>query len=81
MAKVAVLFKVYTDEGQQEEVSKRIKEQLKPNGIAMEEIAFGIKIIKVQFVYEDEQGSTKLEDGLRKVAGVNEVEVIEETLL
>lgn len=81
MAKVAVLFKIYTDEGQQEAVSSRIKEQLKPNGIQMEEIAFGIKIIKVQFVYEDEQGSTNLENSLRKIEGVNEVEVIEETLL
>ncbi|MDE1869931.1 MAG: hypothetical protein KGH71_03025 [Candidatus Micrarchaeota archaeon] len=81
MGKVAVLFKVYTEEGQQEAVASRIKEELKPNGIAMEEIGFGIKIIKVQFVYEDEQGSTKLEEGLRKVQGVNEVEVIEETLL
>ncbi|HVA83073.1 MAG TPA: hypothetical protein VNF06_02825 [Candidatus Aquilonibacter sp.] len=81
MGKVAVLFKVYTEEGQQEEVANRIKTELKPNGIQMEEIGFGIKIIKVQFVYEDEQGSTKLEESLRKVQGVNEVEVIEETLL
>lgn len=81
MGKVAVLFKVYTDEGQQEAVASKIKAELKPNGIAMEEIGFGIKIIKVQFVYEDEQGSTKLEESLRKVQGVNEVEVIEETLL
>ncbi|MDE1855706.1 MAG: hypothetical protein KGH49_00500 [Candidatus Micrarchaeota archaeon] len=81
MAKVAVLFKVFTDAGSEEEVRKRIVEQLRPNGTQLEEIAFGIKMIKVQFVYEDEQGSTKLEESLRKVQGVKEVEVMEETLL
>ncbi|MGI0141384.1 MAG: hypothetical protein ACREBF_01890 [Candidatus Micrarchaeales archaeon] len=81
MAKVAVLFKVFTEAGMEEEVRNRIIKQLKPNGTQLEEIAFGIKMIKVQFVYEDEQGSTKLEDALRKVDGVKEVEVIEETLL
>lgn len=81
MAKVAVLFKVFTEPGNEENVRKTIVDTLKPNGTSLEELAFGIKMIKVQFVYEDEQGSTKLEDSLRNTPGVTEVEVIEETLL
>ncbi|MDE1825314.1 MAG: hypothetical protein KGH61_02100 [Candidatus Micrarchaeota archaeon] len=81
MAKVAVLFKIYAEEGKEAEVSKLIHEQLKPTAMQMEEVGYGIKIIKAMFVYEDEQGSSRIEDSLRKVSGVREVEVAEESLV
>ena len=81
MGKVAVLFKVYSDEGMDAQVKKSISESLKPQAMQEEEVAFGIKILKVMFVYEDEQGSARFEEQLRKVAGVREVEVMEESLL
>ncbi|MDE1827928.1 MAG: hypothetical protein KGH65_02090 [Candidatus Micrarchaeota archaeon] len=81
MGKVAVLFKVYAEDGMESEAKKNISEQLKPTAMQEEEIAFGIKILKVMFVYEDEQGSSKLEEQLRKVHGVREVEVMEESLV
>ncbi len=81
MGKVAVLFKVYTDEGREEAVSKEISEKLKPQGIQLEDIAFGIKVIKVLFVHDDSEGSSVLEENLRKVNGVREVEVAEESLV
>ncbi|MDE1805054.1 MAG: hypothetical protein KGH59_04725 [Candidatus Micrarchaeota archaeon] len=81
MGKVAVLFKVYAEEGKADEVAAKIRAELMPHGLQLEEIGFGIKIIKVQFIYEDEQGSSKIEDSIRKVQGVTEVEVMEETLI
>ena len=81
MAKVAVLFKIYAEEGKESEVSKLIHEQLKPTAMQMEEIGYGIKIIKAMFVYEDEQGSSRIEESIRKVSGVREVEVAEESLV
>ncbi len=81
MGDVAVLFRVYADAGREEEVKKEIKEKLKPRGIELEDIAFGIKVIKVLFIHGDKEGSSDIEDKLRKLGGVNEVEVLEESLI
>ncbi|MCL5100752.1 MAG: hypothetical protein M1122_02260 [Candidatus Marsarchaeota archaeon] len=82
MGNVATLFKVYTKEGNTaEDVSKRIVEKLHPKGVQLEEIAFGIKIIKVLFVHEDTEGSASFEEKIRAIEGVEEVEVSEESLL
>lgn len=80
-SKVAVLFKVYAEEGHEDETAARIKETLKPNSMQLEDVAFGIKIIKVLFVHEDNVGSSSFEEKLRKVSGVTEVEVSEESLI
>ena len=81
MGRVAVLFKVYVEAGQEEKVGKEIVQNLKPSSIQLEEIAFGIKVIKVLFIHEDSEGSDVYEQKLRKVKGVNEVEVAEESLI
>lgn len=79
MGKVATLFKVYSDDA--DAVRPLIVSSLKPTSIQIEEIGFGIKVIKVMFVHEDSEGSTKYEEGLRAVTGVRDVEVAEESLL
>ena len=82
MGKAIVLFRVYADSGREEAVKKEIEDTLKPKGIKLEEVAFGIKTIKVMFMHDDKEGSTdKEEAALRKISGVNEVEVLEETLI
>jgi len=81
MGKVGVVFKVYPENGEEEKVSKRIAEALKPNGIQLEDIAFGIKVIKVLFIHEDTEGSSIFEEKLKNIEGVKEVEVEEESLL
>ncbi|MGC8710146.1 MAG: hypothetical protein ACP5RF_00830 [Candidatus Micrarchaeia archaeon] len=81
MGKVSVLFKVYPENGEEEVVGKRIAEELKPTGMQLEDVAFGIKIIKVLFIHEDSEGSSVLEEKLKKVEGVKEVEVEEESLV
>ncbi len=81
MTDVAVLFKVYTAEGQADNVAKVVKDTLKPNAMQVEDVAFGIKILKVMFVHDDKVGSSEFEEKLRKISGVNEVEVAEESLV
>jgi translation elongation factor EF-1beta len=82
MGKAVVLFRVYTDAGKEEAVKKEIQETLSPKGVQLEEVAFGIKVIKVLFMHDDKEGSTDQEEAaLRKISGVNEVEVLEETLV
>jgi translation elongation factor EF-1beta len=79
MGKVATLFKVYAEDA--DSVFPRIKKDTSPTSIQMEEIGFGIKVIKVMYVHEDSEGSTQLEEKLRKVEGVKDVEVEEESLI
>ena len=81
MGKVATLFNVYANPGSEQLVSSEIKEKLKPNSIQTEDIAFGIKVIKVMFIHEDSEGSEKLEEKLRAIPEANNVEVSEESLI
>jgi translation elongation factor EF-1beta len=80
MGDVAVLFRVYCQEGKLDDVKKEIVKQ-KPTGMQTEDVAFGIKTIKVMFIHSDKTGSSEFEDALKNIAGVNEVEVVEETLI
>ncbi|MGC8676533.1 MAG: hypothetical protein ACP5T3_03415 [Candidatus Micrarchaeia archaeon] len=81
MGDVAVVFRVYAEEGKTEEVKERILSALHPNRIELEDVAFGIKVLKVLFVHDDKTGSSEFEDKLRQISGVNEVEVLDETLI
>ncbi len=82
MSKVSVIFKVYPKEGSMEETLKRIKDELIPVAIQSEEVAFGIKVIKARFVFDNEKtSSSAIEEQLRKVEGVSEIDVEEESLI
>lgn len=81
MANTAVLFRVYAEGGKEADVRKSISEKLHPNSTALEEVAFGIKVIKVLFIHDDKTGSSEFEEKLKQIPGVNEVEVIEESLI
>ncbi|MGA3020348.1 MAG: hypothetical protein ABSD68_00140 [Candidatus Micrarchaeales archaeon] len=80
MGDVAVLFRIYTAEGGIDKVKAEVV-KLKPRGLQIEDVAFGIKTIKVLFIHPDSHGSSEIEDEIRKIPGVNEVEVLEETLV
>jgi translation elongation factor EF-1beta len=83
MAKVAVLFNVYPKDGTTpEKAMDNIKSSTNPAGMQLEEVAFGIKVIKVMYKFDDaETSSSKFEDKLKAVEGVGELEVAEEGLL
>ena len=81
MGKVATVFKIYPDAGKENEVVEGLRKSLKPESIQLEDVAFGIKVVKALFIHEDQEGSTEFEERIRKIHGVNEVEVAEETLI
>ncbi len=81
MADVATIFKVYAETGKEIEVRDKIVSDLKPKSIQLEDVAFGIKVIKVMFVHTDEEGSTAIEEKLKGIQNVTEVEVSDQTLL
>ena len=82
MSRVAVIFKIYPKDNELELALKSIKERMNPAAMQSEEVAFGIKVIKVRFVFDDDKtSSSKLEEQLKATEGVNEVEVEEESLI
>jgi translation elongation factor EF-1beta len=81
MGTAIILFRVYTDAGREEEVKKEIEKRLKPKGIELEDVGFGIKVLKVLFIYNDEEGSSGIEADIKNISGVSEVEVLEESLI
>ncbi|MDE1870995.1 MAG: hypothetical protein KGI06_02020 [Candidatus Micrarchaeota archaeon] len=83
MSKVAVLFKVYPKEGvSAEALADAVKRDTSPAGMQIDDVAFGIKVVKAMFKFDDsETSSSKIEEKLRAVKGVGEIEVMEEGLL
>ncbi len=82
MAKVGVIFNVYAEEGKFDEVSQGIKSKLNPASMDAQEVAFGIKVLKVFFTFDDDkESSSKLEDSIKAISGVSQVEVSEESLI
>jgi translation elongation factor EF-1beta len=83
MSKATILFKVYpSDPDKVPQTMDSIKAAMNPSGMQAQEVAFGIKLIKVLFVYDPKQtGSSQLEEQLKKVPGVSEIEVEEESLM
>lgn len=83
MSSVAVLFKVYPKENMLDKAVESIKRMNPaPTGMQTDDIGFGITVIKVLFKFDDSKtSSSKIEDELRKVEGVGELEVEEEGLI
>jgi len=82
MGKVAILYKVFPKENELERALAGIKSKLNPASIETQELAFGIKVIRVLFTFNDsDANSSAIEEKLRSIDGVSEVEVEEESLL
>lgn len=84
MAKVGVIFKIYPKEGVEvDSLMDNIKKEFNPISLSAEDIAFGIKVIKAFFTYDDEGGksSSEIEEKLNKFEGIEQAEVSEETLI
>jgi translation elongation factor EF-1beta len=79
MGKVLVTLKIFPKEGRIEEAKQKILE-LKPVVLREEDVAFGIVVLKAAFVLKDEEGTTKLEEEIRKIDAVSEFDVIDQTL-
>ena len=79
---VGVLFKIYPKEESADVVTKGLKSVPGFVGFSIDEIGFGIKVVKAFFKFEDAKTtSAVIEEQLKKLEGVSEVEVMEESLL
>ncbi len=81
MSDVGIVFKVFAKDNNADAVLEEVK-PLKPANASVEDFAFGIKVIKLFFKFDDEKTtSSALEDSLKALEHVSEVEVLEESLL
>ncbi|MGB9703695.1 MAG: elongation factor 1-beta [Candidatus Micrarchaeales archaeon] len=79
MGKVLVSLKIFPKEGKLEEAKQKILE-LKPIMLREEDIAFGIIVLKAAFLLDDKEGTTKLEEEIRKIEEVSEFDIVDQTL-
>jgi translation elongation factor aEF-1 beta len=77
MAQVAVLIRITPEDPEKvEELVQNIKSEFKPINIGTENLAFGIKAVKVLFYVNEAEGSSILEEKLSKVQNVSNVDVL-----
>lgn len=83
MGKVAMNIKIMPSfpEVDVEKISKEIKKQLEVKDLKIEPIAFGLKAIKVLVIVDDSEGSEKVENTIKNIEGVGEVEIESVTLI
>jgi elongation factor 1-beta len=80
MAIVAVIAKVYPESMEVfDEVKNSIQREMKPYRVDEEEVAFGMKALRVTVLVEDSSGGSDVEERMRKIKGVSEVQVEEVT--
>ncbi|MCL4380747.1 MAG: hypothetical protein M1331_02085 [Candidatus Marsarchaeota archaeon] len=83
MSEIGILYRLYPSEGSDiEELGKKLQQEAGAASTEVEEIGFGIKVIKALFKYNDEKtNSSDIESKIRAVKGVEQIEVIEESLI
>lgn len=82
MSNVGILFKIFAEDNKTDELAERIKKELSPKGVTTEDLAFGIKVVKAFFEFDDSKtSSSSIEEKIRGLEGVSEVEVLEESLV
>ncbi len=88
MGDVLTVYKIYPEEVEDsdrivEALKSKVPEEFKLNSVELEPIAFGLKIVKASFIFPDKIGGLleKLEEFLKSVPGVNEIEPASTTLI
>jgi translation elongation factor EF-1beta len=83
MGKAMVVYRVYPEEGV--DLAKLVDDLSKVDkvkSIKREPIAFGLEVVKVGALVDDKKDKPEeVEDNIRKVPGVREVESIDVTLI
>lgn len=78
MGKIGVVFKLMPEgtDTDLEAIKQDVRDQIDPDDIGEEEVAFGLTAIKVSTVVDDAEGGTdELEETLAEIDGVQSVEV------
>jgi len=79
MGKIACVFKIMPKDAETdlEPIKEEIKEKLNVEDIGEEEVAFGLKAIKVSAITTDEDGGTDtVENKLEELENIQSIELI-----
>jgi len=79
MGKIACVFKIMPEDAETdlEPIKEEIKEKLNVEDIGEEEVAFGLKAIKVSAITTDEEGGTDtVENKLEELENIQSIELI-----
>ncbi len=78
MGKISCVYKVMPEDAETdlEEIKEDIKDKIDVEDIGEEEVAFGLKAVKVSTITTDEEGGTDaVEEELEKVDNVQSIEL------
>lgn len=76
MAQVAMALRIMPESLESfDSMKKAIVDQYKPRTVKEEPIGFGLKALKITLVLEDVAGTADIDEKIKKIAGVGEVEV------
>jgi translation elongation factor aEF-1 beta len=82
MGTAAVITKVFPESPEVlEKVKSAIQNEMNPYKLEEEEVAFGMKALKVTILVKDSSGGSDIEERLKKIEGVSEVQVEGVTLI
>ncbi|MEM2963336.1 MAG: elongation factor 1-beta [Candidatus Anstonellales archaeon] len=83
MGQVAVKLKIYPESiNELEELKERLNSQLNPTSLYEEPIAFGMKALVITVIIPDSAGgSDLLEEKVKKINGVSQVQIEEASLI
>ena len=78
MGKISCVYKVMPEDAETnlDDIKENIKELIDVEDIGEEEVAFGLKAIKVSTITTDEEGGTDaVEEKLEKLEGIQSIEL------
>ncbi len=79
MGKIACVFKLMPEDAETdlESIKQEVRETVEVNDIGEEEVAFGLKAIKVSAITTDEKGGTDyVENQLEDIEGLQSIELV-----
>lgn len=82
MGTVAVVIRILPDAPENyESMKSEIIAKYNPQSIKEEDLAFGLKALRVMFMMDDKQGAGNIEDDLLKIKGVGQAQIEDMTLV
>ncbi len=82
MGDVAITYKVFLeDPGKAEDVLSRIKQAVNVKDAKIEDVGFGIKVLKLLVITPDKGGTEEIDKKIQSIDGISEIEVESVTLL
>jgi elongation factor 1-beta len=82
MGQVAVVIKIFPDDvANFGSMKENVIKELNPKNIKIEELAFGLKALKIMVIMDDKQGAGNVEEKIMQIKGVGQAQVEDMTLV